>query len=789
MDFKNISVEYQPCYAWNWNGHITREGIKERIDKMFESGIKAFYVIASPKNFRPTFQVTNLSPDYMSEEYLDLLYYSFEYATEKGMYTWLYNEGGFPSGMVCGQIREKHPHLAIKKITEKKSVLEAGQPFKAEKNLISAFLNGKRINEGDTFGEDAEITEYFGEDNNAERHINRTDISKAENTKHFLELTHEKLKKRFGKHMGTDITLMFDDEAFMGQWSESLEKDFLEKYGYDIADYMPVVYGVKDPETENEYRAKSDYIMLCGELVRDNYFKGMRTWLNANNMLSTGHVDNDHTVGGIVSNRYGNRMSILRAFDVPGVDEIWGQIDYPKDGRSCPMGNEFFPRIASSAARQQGHSRALSESFAVYGAQMTPELMRYIVNYQSVKGISIFNFMSLSYDKDSPMAFQYRPTFNSENVGMDCLGELDDYTARLSYILQNSKADINTAIYCPYRTVAAWGEKGKNAADAFEELGNTLEKEGISFDIIDEEFLMNCTVENGALKGEFVTYENVFVPELLDFEREEVIERLKFLTAQKNPDTEKLNPLIKTRKIVFDDGKEAYFIFNGDNNTTEERVGIETDKFVYELCLSDGEIYEIPHTRENGKVYVSPKLLRGEATFIYLSETKVDARKREEAKEIYAITDFRKFVSRHYYIDSEKGVMNTYYGENDNPDIKVDKSFSGEITYKCILKDIPEGIYILNLGDVKHFAKIYVNGKKEGISTMPPYKFVLDNLKNCDELTIVVANTIAGACASTDYFDKIDIKLIGTYHQNMVKHEKEEMIAPSISGITLEKIG
>lgn len=59
---------------------------------------------------------------------------------------------------------------------------------------------------------------------------------------------------------------------------------------------------------------------------------------------------------------------------------------------------------------------------------------------------------------------------------------------------------------------------------------------------------------------------------------------------------------------------------------------------------------------------------------------------------------------------------------------------------------------------------------------------------NCDELTIVVANTIAGACASTDYFDKTDIKLIGTYHQNMVKHEKEEMIAPSTSGITLEKI-
>ena len=98
MYLKNIPVEYQPAYAWNWNGHITRDGIKKQIDDMYDSGIKAFYVIANPKNFRPTFQVTNLSPEYMSDEYLDLIYYSFEYATEKGMYTWLYNEGGFPSG-------------------------------------------------------------------------------------------------------------------------------------------------------------------------------------------------------------------------------------------------------------------------------------------------------------------------------------------------------------------------------------------------------------------------------------------------------------------------------------------------------------------------------------------------------------------------------------------------------------------------------------------------------------------------------------------------------------------
>ena len=116
MNFKEIPVKYYPAYTWLWNTEITREGIKERIDEMYECGIRAFYIIGEPENFRPHIRRTHLSPEYLSDEYLDLVYYAYEVAEEKGMYTWLYNEGGFPSGMACGKIRELRPHLAIKLI-------------------------------------------------------------------------------------------------------------------------------------------------------------------------------------------------------------------------------------------------------------------------------------------------------------------------------------------------------------------------------------------------------------------------------------------------------------------------------------------------------------------------------------------------------------------------------------------------------------------------------------------------------------------------------------------------
>ena len=100
MDLKNIPSSYHPAYAWLWNSTITKEGIRAQIEEMYEAGIRAFYIIGEPKEFRPDRRRTYLSPDYLSEAYVELVYYAFQVAEEQGMYTWLYNEGGFPSGMV-----------------------------------------------------------------------------------------------------------------------------------------------------------------------------------------------------------------------------------------------------------------------------------------------------------------------------------------------------------------------------------------------------------------------------------------------------------------------------------------------------------------------------------------------------------------------------------------------------------------------------------------------------------------------------------------------------------------
>ena len=81
----------------------------------------------------------------------------------------------------------------------------------------------------------------------------------------------------------------------------------------------------------------------------------------------------------------------------------------------------------------------------------------------------------------------------------------------------------------------------------------------------------------------------------------------------------------------------------------------------------------------------------------------------------------------------------------------------------------------LDLGEVCGAARIFLNGKKICEAVMPPYIAKLGAVGCGDKLKIVLANTIANACNSTDYFDANDIRDVGCYHERMkLAEEKTE---------------
>jgi len=107
--------------------------------------------------------------------------------------------------------------------------------------------------------------------------------------------------------------------------------------------------------------------------------------------------------------------------------------------------------------------------------------------------------MVISFDRVGVMCYQYRPNFIVENVGMDCLGEINDYTARLSYIIQSGSPEITTALYYPQRTICLGGKEGEVLCCSYGKLGEMLERAGVAFDIIDEELVLSAEICDGSL--------------------------------------------------------------------------------------------------------------------------------------------------------------------------------------------------------------------------------------------------------------------------------------------------
>ena len=771
---KNVPSSYAPAYAWCWNTDITRKGVARRIDEMAKCGIEAFYIIPIPKNFRPDPENNGLTPEYLSKDYLELLLFAHCYAKEKGMHTWLYNEGGWPSGMACGAVLRKDITLGKKIIIKSTVSLPKGEAYTPSENALSAFAGERRVMAGEKMTADAELTEYCWK--NAELGKANplfTDIADERTTQLFLELTHERMKNTLGDMMGTDMTYMFDDESMMGSYTENMQEKFRARFGYEMEDYLPYLVGGQKPETMAQKQAKMDYARLCGELVRENYFLKMKTWLNRNNMKSVGHLDYDNETVGFIKGRYGSFVQTLRAFDVPGVDVIWGQIFRPKAGsdRSCTEGLEFFPRFASSAARQNGDGVSLSESGAVYGGQTTHADMRYVVNFQAVRGINQFNINSMSYRDTGISVMQSRPVYIPQFLGTELLGPLNTYIKRLSYLLQNNTPWVKTALYLPSATIASGGEEAEAAIASFEAMGNMLEAKGVDFDVIDEYFVLEGELAGTALTNGKACYENIFVPECA-FEPQAVMEKLAHTKTEILPTAVCDTANIMVSRVDSEDA-HCYFVYN--ENAEEKTFAVsfnEIGKNAYRLNLTRGELQAV--NQADGKSQLTETLGSGDGVVYIFTQQTLPAEQPKALRKIGQITDFTAYMTREFAV-TLNGPVNTYFSPKEKPvSGPWEKAFSGEITYEATVDfDVPAGQVFLDLGKVETYARVYVDDCLQCQVTMPPYVAKVENLKKGSRLKIAVTNTVANAFACNAEFNALPPEIIGPYNYRIVAKEEQ----------------
>ncbi|MBQ1954506.1 MAG: hypothetical protein II350_02075, partial [Clostridia bacterium] len=598
-------ILHAPIYIWVWNSACTKELIDKQLLEMEHFGVRAFYILPEPKEFRPETMPTYLSPDYMSEEFLDLYAYAIERGTAMGMTCWIYDEGGWPSGGACGMVLRDHPEYAKRALTSKEVSFAAQSAYKATaENFLAAFTeNNEQIGEGYVFEKDTVVTEYYvglfnfgGSD--------YPDLLNREATEYFLNVTHDKYASALGSLCGSVITAVFTDEpkAPVNPINAELISRYEKEYGESVLPYLPLLAGKVSATEENAEILRRWYDLCSKEFCR-NFLLPCKEWSNARGMAFTGHLDRDHDpLGCINGGGHFHLMRGLRCLDLPGIDIIWRQL-YPNVWMK-PCGedngyNGFFPRYASSAARQTGTEFAMTESLGVLGPGVPYEKMRYMLGYQAVRGINVFNFFNIPLGREGNLLAQELPVFTEEQVYFNELSQFNSYVERLSYIASLGDRICDTALYYPVNDF--WGRvNAEKIAKAYDTLGRELEYRLIDFDIIDDDIIAEswkngeaCLTVGRAVYRNIVIPENAYIPpktaEILDkfvaaggkvFRSADSLR--SEVTAYGNSDG-----LRACRRNT--ESGELLLLFREDGETGEYRISVSAEN-IFELSLENGEL-------------------------------------------------------------------------------------------------------------------------------------------------------------------------------------------------------
>lgn len=492
----------RPAIFWLLNGRLSSERIRDQIRQMRDAGLGGFFLHPMGESFRLGDFLEGISPPYLSDEYFVMLRLAVEEAERLGMYAWLYDEGGWPSGTAQGQVIAGHPELRAQVLR----VNGEGEP-------IAQVTVGDRTL---TFTADV---------------LDRPDHLNPAAVRRFIETTHERYAAHLGQFFGGTIPGIFTDEtAVPGRvgsaevpWTPGMMELFAERTGRSLEALLPALFSddalglqlSSHMPAEEIYAVRCEFCELWTDLFEAAYWRQINDWCAAHNLIHCGHVGGEDTLPQHAAS-FGHFFKTAGALHAPGVDAIWRQI-FPGADNFC------FPLLASSAMAQRPDRHVpgaeewaglvLSESYAVYGYGLTLEQMRWVADYQALRGVNYLLPMAFYYDTSRGRFVGTMSHLGEGNPLWEHFDSLTDHVATLSAAVRHSDLQVTVAIYWPIE--AAWlGEEVAQAAWlCLRNLTDALERRQVPFEFIDARSIENATVADGLMDTGGRLYSTVIVPE------------------------------------------------------------------------------------------------------------------------------------------------------------------------------------------------------------------------------------------------------------------------------------
>ncbi len=820
--FQEPDAALWPAYFWLWNAPLDPQVLRAQLRDMNAHGAKSVCMLPMPHAFRPDSTNNGLDPDYLTPEYFERVKYAVDEAAHLGMNWWLYDEGGWPSGQALGKVTEGHPELARRAVVREK--VSADKPFAVPTDALSLVVETpekKVVPPGETWTpaspDDVAYLYKFSQGGPA-------DLLNPNAVTRFIEITHNAYAKTIADHFGKTIRFTFTDEPAVAMprppdhfsWFEGIDACYNALSLRSLAEDLPQFFIEPTPEISlSTARARVDLYDATSKQFADAYFVGLKNWGRTHGLGSGGHLGGEDETFGAVKYGFGHVMRPLREMDVPGVDLIWRQVFPGRENQSN------FPAYAASAAHQNGTRFSFTESFCVYGNGITPAQMKWLADYQYIRGInlSVFGCYPLT-TRDHHMTGE-RPHFGPMNPQWEHLSGLHAYVARLGYALSIGRPLVRTALYYPVRDMWALGMHAEDAVSSFDALAAELLARQCAYDIVDDDVLAAARVEGKELIVGAMRYDTIVCGETMwmhPASRERLdqfadaggsvlcaglapgvngempksgstltrVGAIADIAANALPIAMVTPPSRGIRVAARElEGQQVVVLFNEANDTYVGHIAA-TAPYVIEMALTTGVMKNLVANSDGIEVKLEP----GESRAYLLSQSEVPGaspalQPRERIsvalESVRAIAGRQVIVGEHDFEFVDRDFDDTPLAQSSDWTDWLTDDYSGDVEYRFEI-DVPApwagSTLQLETGPIEYAATVSVDGVVAGTMLWSPWRITLPPCTaGKHTIAIRVANSLANELTSERvtqaWAQKSGPGWPSPYHVRAIEFEKE----------------
>ena len=365
----------------------------------------------------------------------------------------------------------------------------------------------------------------------------------------------DKIEAQIGTLKGNIRALFTDSMELEGaNWTSDMAEEFLQRYGYDITDYLPFilfkigsmgsalnydpVVPVTDDFQKEVQRARYDFEDFKAQLMTERFTNTYINWCHHLGVKARaqaygrGFYPLENAMGYDIPEGESWTTNWLR--HKPG--EEMSETDYRR-GRAYTMVNKFVSSAAHLADNRAVSCEEMTNTYTVFN--MSLEQLKLGGDQSAMSGVTHSVFHGFNYSPNLEVKFpgwvRYGAFYSERNNWWPYFKHYNDYKARLSYALQHGTYYADIAILNPendmWSTIGMQNEPFPNTTRAKYKtlIWESINKCGGGVDYVSENIISQSEIKRGNLCFNKRKYNTLMLIDVESLHPETAEQLLKFV--------------------------------------------------------------------------------------------------------------------------------------------------------------------------------------------------------------------------------------------------------------------